>query len=86
MGRDMKRQAILDFEEATAANGVVRGPKSMNLMLYSAAQVEALCRIGKEVLALNNDILEVEKVKIKRGGKSEKSTTFVGKASIGAFL
>ena len=52
MGRDMKRQAILDFEEATAANGVVRGPKSMNLMLYSAAQVEALCRIGKEVLAL----------------------------------
>jgi len=45
----MKRQAILDFEAATAQNRIVRGPKSLNLMLYSAAQVEALCRIAKEV-------------------------------------
>jgi len=55
----MKRQAILDFEEATAENRVVRRPKCMNLMLYSAAQVEALCRIAKEV---NKEALTEEQV------------------------
>ena len=49
MATDLKRQAMEDFEEATAENEVVRGPLSLNLMLYSAAQTEALCRIGKEV-------------------------------------
>ena len=51
---EAKRKAIVDFEEATAQKdpGVERGPGSnlMNLLLYSAAQVEALCRIAKEVL------------------------------------
>ena len=54
MADNLKRQAIVDFDEATAQKdpGVERGPGSnlMNLLLYSAAQVEALCRIAKEVL------------------------------------
>ena len=49
MANNLKRQAMEDFEEATAENDVVRGPQSLNLMLYSAAQTEALCRIGIEV-------------------------------------
>ena len=48
---NLKRQAIEDFEEATTENEVERGPLSLNLMIYSAAQTEALCRIAKEVLA-----------------------------------
>ena len=52
MATNLKSQAIVDFEEATAENGVESGSKLMNLMLYSPAQVEALCRIGKEVQSL----------------------------------
>jgi len=59
MATDLKRQAMEDFEEATAENEVVRGPLSLNLMLYSAAQTEALCRIGKEV---NKEALLEEEV------------------------
>ena len=51
MMNNLKRQAIEDFEEATAENEVERGPQSLNLMIYSAAQTEALCRIAKEVPA-----------------------------------
>ena len=51
MMNNLKRQAIEDFEEATTENEVERGPLSLNLMIYSAAQTEALCRIAKEVLA-----------------------------------
>ena len=49
MATDLKRQAMEYFEKATAENRVVRGPNCLNLMIYSAAQTEALCRIGKEV-------------------------------------
>ena len=44
MASNLKTQAMLDFEEATAANDVVRGAESklLNLMLYSAAQVVKL--------------------------------------------
>jgi len=60
MANNLKRQAMEDFEEATAENDVVRGPQSLNLMLYSAAQTEALCRIGIEV---NQEaLLEVDEV------------------------
>ena len=54
MANNPKRQAIVDFEEATVQNEVERGPgsKLLNLLLYSDAQVEALCRIGKEVSSL----------------------------------
>ena len=55
MASDLKSQAIVDFEEASAQNEVEGGPGSqlMNLLLYSPAQVEALCRIAKEVPFLN---------------------------------
>ena len=54
MANNLKRQALVDFELARAQNDVERGPgsKLLNLLLYSAAQVEALCRIGKEVSSL----------------------------------
>ena len=44
MASNLKTQAMLDFEEATEANDVVRGAESklLNLMLYSAAQVVKL--------------------------------------------
>ena len=48
MASNLKTQAMLDFEEATEANDVVRGAESklLNLMLYSAAQVDKLMFIG----------------------------------------
>jgi len=54
MMNNLKRQAIEEFEEATTENEVERGALSLNLMIYSAAQTEALCRIAKEV---NNEAL-----------------------------